>query len=73
MNMYMTIETMYVFMCYHQSSVQHQEVGSLSDISGMNQVMVGVLVFAVAILQSFNKLHESLHRDLKTPLQVSCL
>lgn len=63
----------YVCMRYHQSSVQHQEVGGLSDISGMNQVMVGVLVFTVAVLQSFNKLHESLHRDLNTALQISCL
>lgn len=39
-----------VTMNYHQSSVQHQEVGSLSDVSGVNKVVVGVLVFAVSIL-----------------------
>ena len=56
-------------MCiYHESGVQHQEVGGLSDISGVDQVVVGVLVFAVAVLQSFNKLHQSLHRDLNTVL-----
>lgn len=39
-----------VTMNYHQSSVQHQEVGSLSDVSSVNKVVVGVLVFAVSIL-----------------------
>lgn len=50
---------------YHQSGVQHEEVSSLSDVGGVNQVVVGVLVFAVSTLQSFNKLHQSLHWNLK--------
>lgn len=50
--------------------MQHQEVGGLSDIGGVDQVVVGVLVFAVAALQSLNKLHQSLQRDLDTVTEV---
>ncbi|TNN74056.1 hypothetical protein EYF80_015697 [Liparis tanakae] len=46
------------------------EVGGLGDVGGVDQVVVGVLVFAVAVLQSFNKLHQSLHRDLNTGPEV---
>lgn len=40
-------------------------MGRLCDVGGVDQVVVRVSVFAVATFQSFDKLDQSLHRDLK--------
>lgn len=40
-------------------------MGRLCDVGGVDQVVVRVSVFAVAAFQSFDKLDQSLHRDLK--------
>lgn len=42
----------------------------LRDVGGVDQVVIGVPVFAVSVLQSFNELHQSLHRNLNTVQQV---
>lgn len=50
---------------YHGPGVQHEEVRRLRDVGGVDQVVVGVLVLAVAVLQSLHKLHQRRHRNLK--------
>ena len=44
---------------YHDSSVQHQVVCGLEDVSRVGQVVVGVPVPAVAGLQSLHVLNQS--------------
>lgn len=46
--------------------MQHQEVSGLRDVGRVDQVVVGVPVFAVSVLQRLHKLHQRLHRDLST-------
>lgn len=40
---------------YHHASLEEQVMDGLRDISSMHQIVVGVLVFAVAHLQRIQK------------------
>ena len=50
---------------HHHAGLEQQAVDSLRDVCGVDEVVVRVLVFAVAHLQRLNKRHQRRYGDLR--------
>lgn len=51
---------------YHDASVNHYVMHSLSNISCMDQIVIGIFVFAVTNFKSFSKRNKIGNGDLQT-------